>query len=129
MNNPYMQNFNRTQSLTQPSIIQSPIQQTINTTVDSNIEMKKTFDDKIDFKLINEKLDQLIQLLSKKEKKRYFQINETLFTNEILKTLPNFPKEKMNIVYTDGKTYYIYIKRKYYQLNNKTFIKYINHIL
>ena len=128
MNNPYMQNFNRTQSIVQPPIIQTPIQQSIIQTTDSNIEMKKN-NENIDLTFVNEKLDKIIQLLSKKEKKRYYPINETLFTNEILKTLPNFPKEKMNIIYTDGKTYYIYIKGKYYHLNNKTFIRYINHIL
>jgi hypothetical protein len=52
-----------------------------------------------------------------------------MFENDILPLYPDFPKEKINMIYSDGNDYYLEIGNKKYPLNKKYFLKFINYLL
>lgn len=129
-NNPYMQLLN-----------QNPISTNkIETTVQQKIEPKsniipntlnESFEDKCQ-KMLYDINDNLIKLLEKKQKHKkntYLKITKTMFDNDILPNYSDFPIEKMDLIYSDGKDYFIEIGNKKYPLNKKHFLKFINYIL
>ena len=74
----------------------------------------------------------VIKLLDKKvkhKKNTYLNITNSMFNQDILLTYPDFPIEKMNMIFSDGETYFIQIGNKKYPLNKKNFLKFINYIL
>lgn len=82
--------------------------------------------------ILKEINDNLLKLLEKKikhKKNTYLKITKAMFEQDILIQYPDFPIDKINMLYSDGKDYYIEIGNKKYPLTKKYFLKFINYIL
>ena len=78
---------------------------------------------------INKNVLKLLEKKIVKKKNNYFKITKTMFTNEILNNYPDFPENKMNLIFSNGNDFFIDIKNKKFPLNKKYFLKFINNII
>jgi hypothetical protein len=121
-NNPYLQLLNQNSTPAPPS---SCISYNL---LNHDNEIKCEYDSTI----LNEINNNILKLLEKKiknKKNTYFKITRAMFDNDILSNYPDFPLEQINLLYSDGKDYFIEIANKKYPLNKKYFLKFINYIL
>ena len=119
--NPYMQLINQN-PIQPPQLISNPI---------DKIEETNTLNT-IDNLLLKEVNNNLLRVLEKKQKNQkntYFKITRNMFDEEIIPTYPDFPLDKMGLIYSNGNDFFIEIGKKKYPLNKKYFLKFINYIL
>jgi hypothetical protein len=90
---------------------------------------KNDFQQQDMLKEINDNLLKLLEKKIKHKKNTYLKITKTMFEQDILPEYQDFPIDKMNMLYSDGKDYYIEIGNKKYPLTKKYFLKFINYIL
>jgi len=113
--NPYMQLLNQTNIVKDDVYIKDD-----NNMKDENTNLLKE---------INDKLCKLLEKKIKNKKNTYLNITRAMFDKDILYEYPDFPLDKINMIYSDGVNYFIKIGNKKYPLNRKYFLKFINCIL
>lgn len=118
-NNPYIQLLNNN-PLPCSSITNS------NTTQDQTCQCNEG--------VIKEMNNNILKLLeksakAKQKKNTYLKITKAMFEKDIQPEYTDFPVDKIEMLYSDGKDYYIEIGNKKYPLNKKYFLKFINYIL
>jgi hypothetical protein len=81
---------------------------------------------------INNKLN-LSLTKNKRNKNTYFSVTKTDFNNIIKLQYPDFPDDKISMIYTDAsplnEIYYIEINKKKFVLNKKNYLRFLNKIV
>jgi hypothetical protein len=110
---------------------QNPSQNTTNIPITVNKE-SPVLEKEENNNILNEINNNLLKLLEKKQKHKkntYLNITKSMFEQDILTVYPDFPSEKINMIYSDGNNYFVEVGKKKYPLNKKYFLKFINYIL
>jgi hypothetical protein len=77
---------------------------------------------------IKENVSKLLEKKQKNKKNTYYKVTKSMF-DIIKEEYPDFPQDKMDLLYNDGENNYINIGNKKYLLNKKNFLKFINFIM